>query len=331
MTIPTKSKLRTAAIATSLLLLSSGAVVQAAGNGSTPNGKPFVEIQGQIVEVQGTLMSLQEQIDAIVGNATSLEERLTLSENAILELQAENAALLAQINELTALALANGVDIAAMQVEIETLRGQITDLQALAGDHSADILALEGRIADLQSQIAANAAGLFTLQADVAANFDLIDGLQDQIDQINVTLAEKQDILDLACPVGWSLRVIDPDGIACEFDNSGIAGIARSIASVTGTVPGSYTYCTERILGVCVWWQTDYYEETVTAHCQSGYSIVGGGWFASSRDLQVTMDRVGSAGSIGDEAWSVTARNPTSNDEELVVRAVCIAPYTVAP
>jgi hypothetical protein len=35
--------------------------------GANPNGKPLVEIQGQIIEVEGEVATLQDQVNSLVG------------------------------------------------------------------------------------------------------------------------------------------------------------------------------------------------------------------------------------------------------------------------
>lgn len=55
----------------------------AAGNGGSPNGKPFIAIDNQIIEVNAGLIDLQSQIDTLIGVVGTIEERIAASEMAI--------------------------------------------------------------------------------------------------------------------------------------------------------------------------------------------------------------------------------------------------------
>jgi hypothetical protein len=71
----------------SLLTIVTSGNVHAAGAGSNPNAKPFIALQGQIIEVQGKLSSMQDQIDAIVARVDDIEGRVSADEAAIVSLQ----------------------------------------------------------------------------------------------------------------------------------------------------------------------------------------------------------------------------------------------------
>ena len=68
--------------------------------GANPNGKPFIELGGQIIEVEGEVSSLQDQVDSLVGEVDSLEGRVTANEAAISSLQATSAGLQVQIDAI---------------------------------------------------------------------------------------------------------------------------------------------------------------------------------------------------------------------------------------
>ncbi len=62
--------------------------------GSNPKGKPFVAINGQIVEVvNAAVLSIDEKIENLTGRVDSLEGRIEASEVAIADLEERNAAL----------------------------------------------------------------------------------------------------------------------------------------------------------------------------------------------------------------------------------------------
>lgn len=94
--------------------------------GSTPNGKPFQYIQTQFA-------SIQNQIDALIGQVNSLEERMSAGEQALAELKQKAASL---------------------QQQIDANDGDINQLQAELANNTALIATLELQIADMQELLA---------------------------------------------------------------------------------------------------------------------------------------------------------------------------------
>lgn len=116
-------------------LLSSPAI--AAGNGSSPNGKPFVAINDQIIEAKGAISSIEDQLDGLIGQVDSIDARLSASELAVDNLYLENDMLQAMVDQ-------NATDIGAietgslardadLQGQIDTNLGLIQALQAEIG------------------------------------------------------------------------------------------------------------------------------------------------------------------------------------------------------
>ncbi len=114
------------AVMVGLLALTVTANANAQGNGSTPNGKPFVEIQGVVIEVQADLDNLEQgitdrvnelipQIEALEGKVETLEDAQLVTEQLLLSLQAEQASLQASLD---------GTD-ASLQTEIDLLQAKI--------------------------------------------------------------------------------------------------------------------------------------------------------------------------------------------------------------
>ncbi|MBE9537069.1 MAG: hypothetical protein IMF07_07790 [Proteobacteria bacterium] len=256
-----------------LSLLISAALSSTSFAGSSPKGKPFVAINDQIVEVNGAISSIEEQIEELVASVDTLEERVGANEQAITDLQDENAILETLVAE-------NATDIA-------TINALISDLQAENDQLAIDIAANTGDIATLQATVDANASliatlqaaivdvninlgiGLADLQGQIDNNLALIGGLQGQISNINSLLAAKQNIVNGTCPSGYSIRQIYPNGsVACEYDDTGSTSISRVVVSrrTDGAATGSW--------------------HSVTVACPSGYTVTGGGFHMHDQKTQ---------------------------------------------
>ena len=109
---------------------------------ATPNGRPFVEIDNQIVEVQGQITSLQDQMAALVATVDDIALRTAANESAIVTLEAANLDLQAQIDASTG-------DVAALSAEVAnntTLIGMLNDEIAVINGLLADAQQIESGI-----------------------------------------------------------------------------------------------------------------------------------------------------------------------------------------
>jgi hypothetical protein len=164
-------------------------------------------------------------------------------------------ALQAQIDEtnanLDALAANNAASITAIETNIANLESDIVGLQNQIDSNDMDI-------SDLQDATGDNADAIATLEAETA-------DLQDQINALTAEVATKQDVLNGsgACPGGYSIRVINPDGsYLCEYDDVG---------GGSGYISNIYSY------GHYAWVSSGQYQYGSYAYCPSGYMVTGGG------------------------------------------------------
>ncbi|MFZ5524129.1 MAG: hypothetical protein ACOY9D_08635 [Pseudomonadota bacterium] len=215
-------------VALAVFLCSSFQPAYADGNdGHKKKGKKqFVAINNAIVEVQGAIASLQDQLNSLVARVSTLEERVTADEVAIGTLQSQNQAL-------QALAAQNLTDITAIQNEVLTLQSQNTYLQSLIAANSGNITTLQAEfdansalITTLQQAILlvqTNVIDLSTsLQAQINDNMVLITALQGEIDMIRSDLAFRDKLLGGICPNGQAATAIQADGsLVCASVGSG--------------------------------------------------------------------------------------------------------------
>jgi len=241
--------------------------------GANPNGKPFVELGGQIVEIEGEISSLQDQIDALVGRVNSIEAEQTALANAIVSLGAENVSLQAQID-------ANTADVDALEGQISNINSQILDLQAQIDANGDADGVLQAQVGDLETQATTLALAIDTLEGDLRAsienNTDLINAMQDRIENIEYALTMKQNVINGLCSDGSSIRQVHPDGsVECEVDDVG---------SVTAGISVTRT---ERVSNIDA--SRNLYVRT---YCYDGHTPVSAGFTKLASNIEIVQSYV---------------------------------------
>ena len=325
----------------------SSTVVFAAGLGSTPKGKPFVEINGQIVEVKSDISSLQDAHDAIVARVEALEDadfqvQIDFLTAEIARLDAENALRVQDILDLFDLAEQNQFDVGFALSEIQRLQGLINDLSADQIDLIADF---QAQIDTLEMDIATNASGLLGAIADAQDNADLIamldtdiDNIQADILQIQNDLANKQDLVsDTSCPAGSFVFGVRDNGATLDcaaIEASATPNFLTTFGPTADLDNTSTTVTTHGpdhchgvvVLGACVGFEHTITQTTITigdrsvfAFCPSGYRATGGGWNTSSSNVLFVEDSDPS----GSTGWRAFIDNRGSaNTNGLTARAI---------
>jgi len=303
----------------------------AAGNGSSPKGKPFVEIQGQFVEVTEEINDIQAHIEGLVVQVDSLEDRVSANEDAIFGLEAKNVVIEQQIADVVAQAATNSSDIQSALTQIVGLEGDIVALSADVATNAEAIAAAEAEIAELRGYITANTSGLQTLEQKITNNIEAIAALEEQIDNINEALAAKQDIISGSCAPGTALTDIAPDGsVTCEATGPGYTKFTvAKWAHIAGAYQSRWWVCHDG-----GWFSSDYCHyhygswvyPTASAYatCPAGSILTGG----SAVSYLNTVSVIGSTSTATVDhpanSWIATGRNHSQTSGWVLAKAECM-------
>lgn len=285
--------------------------VHAAGKGGKRHGKRFVAIKNTLVEVQGAITSLQNQIDLLVARVDTVEERVGANEDAIATLQSQNAALDALVQQ-------NLTDAASVEAEIGMLQNANAELQAQIDAYSGDITTLQGQLADNKAMIATLQQAILMVQTDLVSlesslqkqiekNLNLINMLQDEIDIINANLALKQNLVNGTCPNGETMVEILADGsVVCDAVGGATTGQLHSVQTFRSvSVPSNAA-------------------PTLNAYCPPGYIATSAGILNGLNFEIIAMSTAVDTAKQDQHYGFVTAKNTHYATSNLQVSATCI-------
>lgn len=317
-----------------LLVLSLSALIpcSAIAAGGSPKGKPFVEIQGQIVEVQGDISGLEAQLADALSRIESLEEKVTVIENHIVELEAKDTALETQIQDVVAQATANNTDIALLFQSVADINTQIellrTDVDAngnLSQENADAIVALEAEIAVARDEIAQNVSGISSLLSQQQTIVEAIEDMEEQILILQAQLAAKQDLVDGTCLGNSAIQSIEPDGsVVCTNTNEAEIVSYSSVYSQQTKYTNGRTWTNHRhcdFFGLNCWYHRHDGPLVTTVHtfyCPSGHARTGAA-LVSSGGLRINYQRA-----YGNNAWQVSTTNETINRRGVRVHLDCL-------
>lgn len=272
-----------------------------AGKGATPKGKPFVELAGQIMEVEGEVASISEQLEAVVGQVDSIEDRLDADEATLLDLTS-------QLSDLEAQLAATGNDIAALEAEIQVLQAENVAMQAAIAANTGDIAALQDAV-DYNSALIAvlqqAVGGLSTLEELIENHTMLITALEAEIENLELEIAEKQEMISGNCPAGYAIREVLADGsVACEPVGGGGGGVGAP------TIVRAFQA------------QNVFVGQTVSliASCPAGFFPTGGGHSNAFEGVAVVNSR-----SFLETGWEVRFFNGSTLNRLLAAYVHCVS------
>ena len=277
--------------------------------GSTPKGKPFVAINGQVVEVQKAISTIQDQIALLVGQVGSMEERLTASEGAIQDLISQNA-------EISALINGNITSVDQIAAKIDSLNAETATLESMLQSVGTDP-DLENQVKintelinTLSSALAGVNSGIINLEGNLQSQIDnnstLISALQSDIDQINLDLAQKQNIISGNCLDGSAVQQILENG-----------DVVCGEAGMSGQLETKYSY-------VQAFANPNQFIQAV-AICPEGYTVTGAGYAsAAGWEISSIYTEIGAAGNYA--VVQATNRNSFRDDIVPVANCMRVAP-----
>ncbi len=303
-----------------------------------PNGKPFIEIQGQIIEVQADVSSLEREYESILAKVSGMQLDLQGQIDALGEeidalkvigdnLEATLAQAVADIEE-------QGGDVQVLFSALSQVNLDIIELMKITDANDARIEALEAEKTAILADLASLDDGLISVISDISDNNLLIDRLEDEVD----TLASaKQDDIDGSCPEGTSISTISDDGslLCATINASGVIDnyFVSDRVWLENTVTESVVCTVETPLG-CLAYGTEttfYYDlEEIVLTCPQDFKVSGGGhgvdkFFGNKVPIPQIIASQPSVES-DQQGWRLVIRNPSSGNSTLMVRgwAVCL-------
>lgn len=313
--------------------------VAMAGTGGTPNGKPFIEIQGQIIDVQADVSSLEMKYQSILERVTNLDLDLQGQIDAlnaeIIRLEIVDAELQASLSQAVADIESQGNDIQGLLSALSQVNMQIVDLMNSTDGNRASIEALEADKSAILADIASLDGALVSAISEISENRALINKVEDEV----TTLASsKQDDITGVCPPNTSVSTVNDDGsLMCGTTNASgdvVSWWVESRVVLTNTVVEDFRCVVFDILfGLCLEYGivTTYTFDTASVFvpCPEGYKVSGGGHIlgkplSSIPDFDVLSSHPDTV--VGREGWALALRNRFRGNQvtTLFGQAVCL-------
>ena len=277
-----------------MLVLATGVSAQTGksttNQGSTPSGRPFQQIQGQILSIDQQLADMQQQINDLNARITQVQQDLQ-----------------SQIDGIN-------LTLAGLQAQIASVQDVTASLQAhLAADDSL-IQALETAEASLQAQLAAAQAQLATLQGQTNSNTSAIYIVQGQINNIQGQLnAYASQIQSLQQQNGWMTTFLNnlANG-TCSY------GSAISDIGPQGQIQCVHTAGSLTTMTAYNFVPLGYGFNSGSAACPAGWTRTGGGFSAPAYNDWISYVTSIQTGGFGWLYWyydghSVSATNVTAS------------------
>ena len=214
-----------------IVLLVMAADVQAQnGKGSTPNGRPFQQIQSQFAQlhqrlqalethVNGVERALRAQIAGIDTSLTSIHGRIGSIDDAVTAIHARIDANEEKIGALSESIGSLDAALVAVQTDLSALQNDVAGYASDTADNATAILALQRQAAQLASLIQDHATE--------------IESLQGESESVSAFLAK---MADATCSTGDVVNGVSADGsIRCVKPAAAGGGVVVDAVQMTWT------------------------------------------------------------------------------------------------
>jgi len=234
-------------------LLSAALFSLSAVSFAAPQGKPFVEINGQIVDLQNDVASLEAELqefkDDVYSRFSTLESRVSAIDGKIADLVARDASIMTQIQSLVASVESNTDLLNNLLATINDLTTRIDDLEletaTLKQDTQNNLSAIQSNeetIAQLNSELdaaydslSAQVEGVASLLAQKVDTSEFISALFQLKYDLEQELALKQNIINASCGEGEAISNISPDGsFSCTSPGLSIGNVGLVRTTIYG-------------------------------------------------------------------------------------------------
>ena len=196
-----------------MFFLATSVSALAAASGSSPKGKPFVEINGQIVEVQGQLVTLEQRMDNVIARMAGYETRLSGLEAGIASLQAEGQALEQKLLDLES-GLTTVEEIVA-ELEAKDLELQ-AELDAYGDTNGQLALDIDANLMLIESLTASLDDGVSGLQLLIGQIYEALEELRSVQGSLVGQMKLKQQILHGTCDEGFDFKGFQDGVHVCQ-------------------------------------------------------------------------------------------------------------------
>jgi len=223
--VVTKEKMMIRYLLAPMLVASIGTAL--AASGGSPNGKPFVEINGQIAEVKGLIATMEQRMESLLSRVAANELRIDGVDDAVAWLQNQNSELIQTMSDLDSGLTTIQESVAALEADSSNLRAELESY----GDYLNE---LESKIANNQEMIdllnLSLVEGLNVIEERLAENELMMLELSALAEDIQGQLALKQNLISGTCFEDERLVSIEEDGsLICVKEGENPLGELRVV------------------------------------------------------------------------------------------------------
>ena len=205
-----------------IYLLSTSVSALAAASGSSPKGKPFVEINGQIAEVKGQVRSLEERLSRLEIRLETVEDEMQFVRVSIEMLQFSTEELVSEIENINDDMTVLDARMAELDSELLELKERTENLESIDAVVLARMIHLEELMENLENVVRYE---IITLEEISTQNSFLIAHLNERVEDLDSQLRLAQNFLSGTCPEGEVLVGFEQNTLACRTNKEPLSDV----------------------------------------------------------------------------------------------------------